>query len=122
MEEQDLLDDAKIRQDVLILEMVQWWEKRRLLYNFIVGVVGLVAVFMVLNQNSYIAFSEILLFAILPYGFAANVFYLFGWVTELLIRYYFKITLSPSVRQVLFWIGTCISIVPFILAFLILIA
>jgi hypothetical protein len=120
MEDHNLLDDAKIRQDLLILEMVQWWEKRRLLYNIIVGLVGSLIVFIVLQQHRYIPFSEILLFAILPYGIAANILYLAGWVMELLIRYYFKITLSSSVRQVLFWLGALISIAPFILALLIL--
>lgn len=122
MEDHDLLDDARIRQDQLIMEVVQWWEKRRLLYNVIVGLMGSLVVFVALQRYYYVSFSEILLFMILPFGIFANVVYLAGWVIEIFLRYYFKVTLGSTVRQVLFWLGTLLSIAPFILALLVLFA
>lgn len=122
MEDHDLLDDARIRQDQLIMEVVQWWEKRRLLYNVIVGLMGSLVVFVALQRYYYVSFSEILLFMILPFGIFANVVYLAGWVIEIFLRYYFKVTLGSTVRQVLFGLGTLLSIAPFILALLVLFA
>jgi hypothetical protein len=113
MEEDDfLLDDARIRQDQSILDMIQWWEKRRLLYNLVVGFVGLLAVVFLSQKQHPVPFGEILWFAALPYALFANVAYLAGWVLELLVLYYFKIALNLSSRQTLLWLGTIISIVP----------
>lgn len=114
MEDNDLLDDVNIRQDQLVLDMVQWWEKRRLWYNIIVGLVGSATVLLVLKQYHYISFSDILCFAVLPFSLFANIAYLAGWVIDLLLRYYFKTALSLSSRRTLYWSGTAISIAPFL--------
>lgn len=119
MEEDDfLLDDARIRQDQSILDRIQWWEKRRLLYNLIVGLVGLLAVIIIMNQRNLGSFGDMLWFTAVPYALFANVAYLAGWVLEILVLYYFKIALNLSSRRTLFWLGTVISIVPFIFVIL----
>ncbi|MFT5645709.1 MAG: hypothetical protein ACI976_000383 [Aureispira sp.] len=119
MEDNDLLDDAEILQDQSILDLIQWWEKRRLLYNIIVGLTGSVALLLLLERRYYISFSEIALFLVLPFGLFANIAYLAGWIIDLLLRYYFKITLSLSSRQTLYWLGTAISIAPLLFAIVI---
>jgi cytochrome bd-type quinol oxidase subunit 1 len=120
MEDNDLLDDAGILQDQSILDLIQWWEKRRLLYNIIVGLVGSAAVFFMLERNHYIFSSEVLLFIVLPFGIFANIAYLAGWVIDLLLRYYFKIRLSLASRKTLYWLGTAISIAPLLFVIVIL--
>lgn len=121
MEDEDfLLDDAKILQDQSILDMIQWWERNRLWYNLIVGIVGLLTSIIIIQLHHFTTFSEILWYAALPYGLFANVAYLAGWVTELLLRYYLKITLSLSSRRTLLGLGTTISILPFVFIMLIL--
>jgi hypothetical protein len=101
------------------LDLIQWWEKRRLLYNIIVGLTGSVALLLLLERRYYISFSEIALFLVLPFGLFANIAYLAGWIIDLLLRYYFKITLSLSSRQTLYWLGTAISIAPLLFAIVI---
>ena len=65
MEDHNLLDDAIASQDQSILDMIQWWEKRRLIYNLIIGFAGLFATFIIMNKHSSIAFYHILLYAAL---------------------------------------------------------
>ncbi|CAA6799067.1 MAG: Unknown protein [uncultured Aureispira sp.] len=112
MDENNLLDDANISQDRLILDLIQWWEKRRVLYNIIVGLTGLLALLKITGGGADAHFYDILLFVALPYGLFANIAYLTGWVMDLLLRYYFKITITLSVRRILFWSGTALSVAP----------
>jgi hypothetical protein len=120
MEDNDLLDDSITLKDQSILDMIQWWEKRRLIYNLIVGLVGLFAAFVIISKPNPTSFFEILWFPALPYALFANTAYLAGWVLELLLRYYFKITLTVSSRQTLLWLGIAISIAPLLLVILLL--
>lgn len=120
MEDDNLLDDTGILQDQSILDMIQWWEKRRLLYNVIVGLSGILTSIIIMKLHRSIAFSEILWYAVLPYGIFSNLAYLVGWVFELLLRYYFKIKLNLSSRRTLLGVGIAISILPFIFIILII--
>lgn len=120
MENDDLLDNSGIQQDQRILEMVRWWEIRRIPYNIIVGLSGLLSSFAILSQHPSIKWTEILWYAALPYGLFANVAYLAGWVIEILIFYYFNGKLNTSIRNTLLILGTIISIFPFLLGLLLL--
>lgn len=114
LENEDLLDDDGIGQDQLILDMIRWWEKRRLLYNVIVGAFGLSGILIILNRYHSVSFLQLLQYAALPYGIFANIAYLAGWVLDLLLRYYLNIKLNVSSRQTLFFLGVGISILPLI--------
>ncbi|WMX13703.1 hypothetical protein [Aureispira sp. CCB-E] len=120
MENDDLLDNSGIQQDQRILEMVRWWEIRRIPYNIIVGLSGLLSSFAILSQHPSIKWTEILWYAALPYGLFANVAYLAGWVIEILIFYYFNGKLNTSIRNTLLILGTIISLFPFLLGLLLL--
>ena len=74
-------------------EIILWWEKRRILYNVAVGMVGFISLAILLTLGPHIAadqeplFDPFLLFiGVLAYGIAANVCYTFGWLTELALR------------------------------------
>lgn len=71
-------------------DAIRWWETRRIVFNLLVGMTGIVAAAMFLLIGDAIVrpgedFMEplALLGMVLLYGFMANVCYTFGWVTEL---------------------------------------
>lgn len=70
------------------IRIVQWWERRRLLYNAIVGGAGLVSLAVV--QGVELAFGNgwlpVPFLGIVAYGLAANVCYTGGWVIENLVE------------------------------------
>lgn len=76
--------------------VICWWELRRIAYNAIVGLTGVVTVAALLGIADYaernlgdpIGMPDppiIALLAILMYGLFANVFYTLGWLSELLV-------------------------------------
>ena len=77
-------------------QVIAWWEVRRLLYNAVVGIAGVVASTVMVTVGRIcesrggapIGIPDPPLFAIaavLLYAIAANVCYTGGWVTELLV-------------------------------------
>jgi hypothetical protein len=74
------------------LRVVHWWERRRPLYNVVLGSVGL----------GTLAYAELLSLlargqwlrvewqVIVAYGVAANLLYTFGWITENLAERWLK--------------------------------
>lgn len=82
------------------LRVVQWWERRRLSYNLIVGGTGVVvlayvnALEVILGQGmlfpsrSHSAMDALM--AVGAYGIAANVCYTLGWVVENVVERWLK--------------------------------
>jgi hypothetical protein len=76
------------------LDIIRWWEIRRIPYNLIVGAVGFasIAVFEVV-ANSMLPPGEdaeeplALLFGVIAYGVACNIAYTLGWIGEI---YFFQ--------------------------------
>ena len=79
------------------LQIILWWEARRLLFNIVVGTAGLITVCAMLFSamiaeklvNEPIAWPDPPLFAIIGvalYAIAANVCYTGGWLAELISR------------------------------------
>jgi hypothetical protein len=70
-------------------EIILWWELRRIPYNLIVGLCGLLSLLLVGLISMASSFDLDLdspLLQILFFGFAANLFYTGGWIAELLAR------------------------------------
>jgi hypothetical protein len=74
------------------LRVIRWWESRRLMYNALVGAVGLVTL-------AYVYAVELLVLghiagppwqAVVAYGLVANVFYTLGWVVENIVERWLK--------------------------------
>lgn len=66
------------------LRVVQWWEKRRLMFNVVVGLTGLgtlayTGALVALTQDAPLRLPWQVVVA---YGLAANVCYTMGWVVE----------------------------------------
>ncbi len=88
------------------LSAFAWWEKRRLLYNVIVGAAGILAIVF------FTGFTFINIPGIILYGIIANLFYSLGFLLEMIARYYFRSTINFSPRRrMIFWTGVLFSIV-----------
>jgi hypothetical protein len=77
-------------------ETIGWWETRRIPFNLIVGIAGMIStvVVCVVGMGSYFLFdgdfgfppSLFAVFGVLLYGIAANVCFTGGWLAELVVR------------------------------------
>ncbi|MBI5694485.1 MAG: hypothetical protein HZC51_01940 [Nitrospirae bacterium] len=79
------------------MAIIMWWESRRIFYNVIVGVCGIITIIVLL---SLAAIAETLfkepigwpdpplfaVFGVVAYGVAANICYTGGWATEIVVR------------------------------------
>ncbi|CAN5704743.1 hypothetical protein BH11BAC3_BH11BAC3_25770 [soil metagenome] len=68
-------------------EIILWWELRRILYNTAMYFIGLL--------SFYISYVTIPL-VYLAIGLVLNIFYTFGWMTELLFGY--KMTVQQQMK------------------------
>jgi hypothetical protein len=96
------------------IDIIVWWEVRRILYNLIVGVWGAICLLIFIwsvNASGHVAPGEdaieplILLF--LP--FAVNVCYTIGWPAEIVLRK-LRPELGPTVGKLLFRAGSIFSL------------
>jgi hypothetical protein len=77
-------------------EAIGWWETRRIPFNLIVGIAGILSIVFVcfVGLGSYFLFDGdfaippplFAAFGVLLYGIAANVFFTGGWLAELIVR------------------------------------
>ncbi len=80
------------------LEVIVWWELRRIPFNLIVGVAGILTVFTLsalqMKFTNYFILppggAPFVLFEIVFYGIAANICYTAGWIVELASRLVWK--------------------------------
>ncbi|MBL7725005.1 MAG: hypothetical protein JNK27_12700 [Chitinophagaceae bacterium] len=105
MNEYHLFDEKEERS---LLAAFAWWEKRRLIYNLIVGATGIICL-AVLSLFSFLGLSDLV--GILIYGIIVNLFYSCGFLIEIASRHYFKSKIDFSEkRKILFGIGLVLSI------------
>ncbi len=110
MEEDKILDDQLRDTERDWYEPVSWWEKRRLLYNFIfVGVILLIMIAFRVGVELY-GISDALIDTLIVV-LIANAFYTVGWGLEIMVSYYFPaMRFSPTVRMILYLLGTLFSV------------
>jgi hypothetical protein len=85
-----------------------WWEKRRLRYNLIVGLPGLL--FLLIHYR-VMGFHLSTIISAVVIGIIANGFYCLGYLTEFFLKYYFHSTIDfADKRNTVFWLGTVFSI------------
>jgi hypothetical protein len=90
-------DFARTEPVIGALEIIRWWESRRVFFNLVVGCTGLFTCFLLIvcaiTADSFVGepigmtdgpLLGILL--IIPYALLANVFDTGGWISELLFR------------------------------------
>lgn len=109
--EDDLIDNelSESPKDV-ILGIMRWWEKKRLIFNLImIGIVSLaVGVYLFKRPNNFShIFNGIFFVQSLFYFVFINVCYCAGWGIQLLGYYYFNIQYdSKALDYTLFGIGS----------------
>lgn|GEM_PF-1228079 len=80
----DKKDLFNLDPDKSLLTAFGWWEKRRWIYNVVVGFTGAFFMFLMPMISSF----DVL--GIIFYGLLANLFYSLGFLIEVVARYYFK--------------------------------
>ena len=68
-------------------EIIRWWEQRRIVYNAVMLIAGIVTIMLALLLRE-IDFTDLInvLPPVLIFAFSANVFYTLGWITEIVCR------------------------------------
>jgi hypothetical protein len=103
MENKDLFTDET---DKSLLTAFAWWEKKRVIYNMIMLITGLIIMLY------FGDFDLLSLIGIILYGLIANIFYCLGFFIELAARHYFKSEKDfKQTRELIFWAGLIFSIV-----------
>jgi hypothetical protein len=111
MKEKDLFPD---KDENTLYAAFSWWEKKRLLYNIIIGITGLMGM---LWYMGYIPLKPYDIIGMLAWGFMANIFYFGGFLLEPVFKYYFKPDIDfADKRSNFFWAGTVFSVLITIIA------
>jgi hypothetical protein len=99
-----------------IFNIIIWWEIRRILYNIIMLVVGIPAMILLLivmekyNPSALEPPDDFVpLLSIIATGILANIFYTFGWVSEILKTLLIK-DRWPNYGPNVWLCGLCFSI------------
>jgi hypothetical protein len=120
MDEEELLDSPKkIGFQQNVFEIINWWEKKRILYNIILIFIELIMCFVIWNGSLRWGLGSVVLFSII-FLICANAFYTIGWGLEVLAIYYFKnMNIASNTRLFAFVFGVLLSLVITMTAFLI---
>jgi len=95
-------------------DSIVWWEVRRIVFNGVLLVAGLVTLailFAVAKAATQVGESDpppLLYFAVPAYAIGANMFYTLGWLTELLWSGGDTLKTAPY-RNRIFWLGLICS-------------
>ncbi len=103
MADQEILDSTiNNKQYKQLLLALRWWEKKRLVFNIIVGVVGFLGLGLVSVRMFPIEFAGIIF-----WGLFLNLCYSLGFLFEVFDAYYFKGKLRLyRFRLIFFIVGT----------------
>jgi hypothetical protein len=108
MKEQELLDDGFDDENANLLDAVQWWEKKRILYNILLFSLELLLVGIYWDGMMLFGIGSAII-GIISHNIVANMFYTIGWGIEILFLYYFKIKSFGNVRFALYIMGVLFS-------------
>ena len=99
-------------------QIILWWERRRLLFNLIVGATGILTCTLLLAGeilaekffgNGVGAGSPILaVFGVFAYGIMANICYTGGWISELVAKYVWR-EQAENLGKITFALGVIFS-------------
>ena len=112
MNDQNILDtEMSLNTHETLIEIVDWWEKKRLSYTILV--IATEVILMTLYWEGTKNFGiQNAIFQSFLYTLAANFFYTLGWIVEIFINYYFRrLRTNSNFRLILFVIGTLFSII-----------
>ncbi|BDS15314.1 hypothetical protein [Aureispira anguillae] len=115
----ELLDEEWIESKPNYNSLILWWESRRLNYNLIVGIAGLVTFILIIlisTSKLKLLTGELLItFLVVAFGFAFcyNVIYTIGWGLDLLLKRFFNKELSVLTKTIFYWSLILLSMIPF---------
>jgi hypothetical protein len=91
--------------------LLRWWESRRLFYNKVVGMTGLVTLagVIVMHPDRANFFAPGMVVAVLAYGVCANICYSLGWLAEMLASRIWG-RQAPDMGPLLFREGLVLSV------------
>lgn len=114
----ELIDSpTAIESDKNFMEIIGWWEKKRILYNVILIPIEFIMAIIIWNGTLRWGTNNVLLGSII-FTLCANVLYTMGWGLEFLSRYYIKsLKFKDQTRLLLFIIGSIFSIFTTIIFF-----
>jgi hypothetical protein len=97
-----------------LLHIIGWWELRRIPYNLIVGLLGIVSLamfflFIHLAHELKPGEDAVEPLAIIFAPIAINILYTGGWISELLLRIFWR-EKSPHIGPILFKLGISLSV------------
>jgi hypothetical protein len=101
-----------------VLDVVWWWERRRLVYNACVGSAGMLTLgtmMFVHPMGPGVVFDANTLTVVFAYALAANVCYTSGWMVDLLLRRVLGIRapdLAPSLLRYGFVFSLGLTLLP----------
>ncbi len=103
MENKDLFNNDP---DKSLLTAFAWWEKKRIIYNVVVGAAGIYFLFSGGWDLNIIEFIGAII-----YGIISNLFFCLGFLIEIGVKHYFKSEKDFSKkRELLFWLGLLFSV------------
>ncbi len=103
MEEKDIFETPDNKS---LLSAFAWWEKKRIIYNAVIGASGIYVLF-----SGGWELTIIDLIGIIIYGTMANLFFCLGFLIEVGAKHYFKSEIDFSKkRDALFWAGLIFSV------------
>lgn len=106
------LDDPKDDQLTVPMQMVQWWEKKRLVFNLIILPITALIIWSMWEYVGLLTSASDIIFDAFWTLVWCNVFYTSGWVGGILRHYYFRsYSLPTSGRWILFGFGTLYTLI-----------
>lgn len=112
-EEEEIIDAPIIRgTNEAILDMVKWWEKKRLYYNLVVVGISVFTIWGLWSKAFVAGGPQSVILTLITHIVGANLFYCSGWGIGILRFYYFKGEHMPNqARWLLFIAGTGVSFI-----------
>lgn len=109
---QEPIDDLSEKEQSIHLKMVDWWEKKRYLYNIILIVFLILILTSLRGYYGFMLSVQAAIIQAIGFVIFGNIFYTIGWAGGILRHYYYSsYPLSYTGRWVLFVLGCLFSIV-----------
>jgi hypothetical protein len=91
-----------------IYRSIGWWESRRLVFNMIIGLAGVII--LMFFYQALFRTPTVFAISVIYYVSGANFLYSAGWMLESFSLYYFKKCFTIEFREFLYYTGILFSI------------
>ncbi len=106
MQKDLLAEDPAKQQSLSVMAAFGWWERKRMLYNLLTGLSGIITL-LCMSPSFYL--QDIA--GILVWGLFANLLYCSGFLLEVFVKHYTRLEINfTKHRPVIFWAGAFFSV------------